>query len=145
MKLNLGCGKDFREGWINADAWAPRVDIRCDIREPLPFDDGTFSEIYASGILEQIGPNEQFRDAMNECHRILMPGGRMTAVVPDSRFAIASRDPFDCRKFTRETWNYLAADHYHYNQYGQIYGFKAWKIIQIDTNANGIMTTVLEK
>ena len=103
MKLNLGCGNDFREGWINADAWAERVDIRCDLREPLPFDDETFSEIYASGILEQIGPNEQFREAMNECHRILMPGGRMTAVVPDSRFAIANRDPFDCRKFTQET------------------------------------------
>ena len=82
---------------------------------------------------------------MNECHRILQPGGRLTIVVPDATYPIAHRDPFDCRKFSPETWNYLARDHHHHLKYGTIYGFKPWTIIRIDTNSNGIMTTVLEK
>lgn len=145
VKLNLGCGNDYREGWINFDMWAEHVDMRADARAPLVFTDGELEEIYASGVLEQIGPNEFFRDLMNECHRVLKAGGRLTAIVPNAAYPIAFRDPFDCRRFTEETWQYLNAESRFWKNYGSIYGFAPWKIVSIETNLNGIMTVVLEK
>jgi SAM-dependent methyltransferase len=145
MKLNLGCGKDFREGWVNADLYASRVDDRFDVRDPFPYEDESFSEIYASGILEQIGPNEEFRNALNECRRVLKTGGRLVVVVPDASYPIAFRDPFDSRRFTRETWNYVLERNFYFENYGSIYGFKPWRSARISTNEKGIMTVELEK
>ena len=32
MKLNLGCGKDYRDGWVNVDFYD---DSTCDIKHDL--------------------------------------------------------------------------------------------------------------
>jgi ubiquinone/menaquinone biosynthesis C-methylase UbiE len=131
---------------VNLDVSETRCDVRHDVREPLPFPDGEFDEIYASGILEQIGPNEEFCDLMNECHRVLGRGGRMTVIVPNAKYPAAFRDPFDCRRFTEETWNYFDVDNRYWKNYGDLYGFLPWKVLQVvSANENGIMTAVLEK
>ncbi len=145
MRLNLGCGKDYREGWVNIDLWAEKVDFRCDIRKRLPFDACAFEEIYASGVFCEIGPNEEFRDALNECHRVLAPGGKITIIVPDAAYPIAFRDPFCIRYFVQETWNYLNSENFYYKQYGKDYGFLPWRLASLETNQNHIMTAVLEK
>lgn len=146
MKLNLGCGQDYRVGWVNVDLNAERVDVRADVgKQALPYEDGVFDEIYASGILEQIGPNEEFRFVMNECYRLLEQGGRLTAIVPNAVFGIAFRDPFDCRRFTESTWDYLDGRNFYWKTYGAIYGFRPWRVLKVTTNDNGIMTVILEK
>lgn len=145
MRLNLGCGRDYRAGWINLDHAAIACDVRARLEDPLPFRDGAFAEVYASGVLEQIGPNEQFRRVMNECHRLLAPAGLLTAIVPSARFPVAFRDPFDCRRFTEETWRYLAASDRYFATYGAVYGFLPWNVRAVETNANGIMTAILER
>jgi SAM-dependent methyltransferase len=145
VKLNLGCGLDFRAGYINLDLWAEKVDIHGDIRERLPFDNETFSEIYASGIFEQIGPNEQFRFALNECHRVLINGGEITIVVPHAAFPIAFRDPFDCRRFTEQTWEYFIKGNHYWDHYGKLYGFAPWQSFNCSVAKNGIMTAILKK
>lgn len=55
-KLNLGCGKDIRDGWVNLDAYKnDGVDISHDLDVfPYPFEDNTFDEIYAVNILEHL-------------------------------------------------------------------------------------------
>ncbi len=80
-KLNLGCGKDVRDGWINCDnaEKLPPGVIRMDAGKPFPFPSNHFVEIYASHVLEHI---HNYEDTIIECHRVLKPGGLLTVRVP---------------------------------------------------------------
>ena len=55
-KLNLGCGEDYKEGWINIDVNKNyKADIYSDINIfPYPFKNNEFDEVYASMILEHL-------------------------------------------------------------------------------------------
>ena len=144
MKLNIGCGRDYRNGWINCDASrAVKADQYFDLTTGLPFDDHAADEIYISGVLEQIGPNKDFLFVMNELHRVLKASGTMSLVVPDASFPIAFRDPFDCRTFTGETWRYFAAGDRYYQLYGSVYGFHPWRVVSSHTTEQGIMHVTL--
>lgn len=62
MKLNLGCGKDYREGWTNLDIGNKDIygrDVKVDIvhdlnKFPWPFKNNQFEEILMKGVLEHI-------------------------------------------------------------------------------------------
>lgn len=147
MKLNIGCGRDYRKGWEN---WDISNDVKAerhfDIRkQPWPCDDGVADEIYISGVLEQIGNNDQFIHVMNECARVLKLGGVMNVVVPNARFAIAHQDPMDVRKFTRETFFYFLESDRHYELYGSVYGFKPWRQLVIEENERHIFSIRMTK
>lgn len=146
-KLNIGCGRDYRQGWEN---WDISNDVKAerhfDIRiQPFPCDDDAASEIYISGVLEQIGDNDKFIHVMNEMHRVLKPGGEVTIVVPNARYAIAHRDPMDIRKFTKETFSYFLNTAQEYALYGSVYGFLPWSGIRIEENSRHIFTICLKK
>lgn len=145
MRLNLGCGRDYRAGWVNLDCASVRCDVRGDLGGGLPFAPGRFAAVYASGVFEQLGPNERFRTALNECHRVLRDGGELLAIVPNARFPIAFRDPFDCRRFTEESWLYFDAGERLWRMYGRHYGFLPWRVRSVETSERGIMTARLEK
>lgn len=146
-KLNIGCGRDYRKGWINIDISKDiGADFVLDIRKDrLPFEDSSAEEIYISGVLEQIGSNDEFIFTMNECHQVLKKGGKMTVIVPNARFAIAHRDPMDVRKFTKETFAYFLAGTQEYRLYGSVYGFKEWSGVSIEENERHIMTITMTK
>lgn len=56
LRLNLGCGRDIREGWVNSDfIQGPGVDVVADLEKRLPWDDNTFYEILISHTLEHLG------------------------------------------------------------------------------------------
>lgn len=79
-KLNLGCGSDYRQGWINLDAWG-KCDVKHDLRKlPLPFKSNTFEHIFSSHTLEHI--EGKLTGLMIELHRILKPGGTLEIRVP---------------------------------------------------------------
>lgn len=81
--LNLGCGGHFHPDWVNADI-APhdsRV-LQHDLQSRLPFEDSSFAAVYHSHVLEHI-PKSQAAAFLNECHRVLAPGGVLRVVVPD--------------------------------------------------------------
>jgi len=145
MKLNLGCGRDLLPDHVNIDRAEIPCDLRCDFRFPLPFVNGSFASIYSSGVLEQIGPNEQFVKLMNELHRVLVAEGILTVIVPDAHFPIAFRDPFDCRHFIPETWDYLDSRDRLWISYGNHYGFLPWNVLYRSVNHNGVMTVGLRK
>ncbi len=58
MKLNIGCGTNIREGYVNLDFIKGKgVDVVHNLNEfPYPFKDNTFEYIYASHILEHLTP-----------------------------------------------------------------------------------------
>lgn len=61
MKLNLGCGEDIREGWVNVD-----VDPSCEPDRilnledtPWPFEDSSADKILLDNVLEHIRPDKR--------------------------------------------------------------------------------------
>ena len=146
MKLNLGCGRDYRAGWENWDiSRLVKADRYIDIRKELFGSKEKFDEIYCSGVLEQILANEDLVHVLNECWHSLKPTGVMTVVVPNAKFSNAFKDPMDVRQFTEETFVYLCAGFDEYKLYGSVYGFKPWSIQSIFTNQNGIISAMMQK
>lgn len=146
-KINIGCGRDYREGWINIDfSHDCKADYYRDIGEDtLRESDESADLVYISGVLEQIGPNENLIHALNECWRVLKPGGQIVIVVPNARHAIAHRDPMDIRKFTPATFNYFVDGFQEYRDYGSVYGFKPWQTLDIQENERHILTVTMSK
>jgi SAM-dependent methyltransferase len=80
-RLNLGCGRYPKPGFVNVD-WvaAPGVDVVHDLTElPYPFDSGSFERIEADHVIEHLP--DVFR-VMGELHRLLAPGGELIVRVP---------------------------------------------------------------
>jgi SAM-dependent methyltransferase len=79
-KLNLGCGRDIRKGWLNCDfIQGQGIDQVFDASKPFPFADNSFDEILALDVLEHIW---NYGDTVLECHRVLKPEGILTIRVP---------------------------------------------------------------
>jgi SAM-dependent methyltransferase len=81
MRLNVGCGKDIREGFINIDAMkAPGVDKVHDLnRYPYPFRKASVDYIFCSHVLEHLEDPEK---ALYEFHRIMKKGAKLEIIVP---------------------------------------------------------------
>lgn len=147
IKVNIGCGRDYRPGWFNTDI---SEEVKCeqymDIgKHALRLNDNSVTLIYISGVLEQIGPNEELIHALNECWRVLKPDGEIQIVVPNAKHAIAHRDPMDIRKFTIPTFNYFIKGLQEYEDYGSVYGFKPWSDLSIIENQRHILTVTMYK
>ncbi len=79
-RLNLGCGSDYREDYINADRVPGRVDVVLDLdRPPYPFPDNSITEVLMKHVLEHL---EDIRAVMDELWRILRPQGVARIYVP---------------------------------------------------------------
>ena len=94
-KLNLGCGRDKRLGWINIDAIAElNPDVVHDLSQPLPFPDESTSDVLAQDILEHF-TKEDVRVVTREIARVLCNGGKLVVRVPnvDDIFDRFSADP----------------------------------------------------
>lgn len=84
IRLNLGSGHIPVEGYINCDARdLPGVDVVCDARA-LPFDDGAIAEIRATHLLEHFPHEILRRVVLPHWFSALMPGGRLSLVIPDA-------------------------------------------------------------
>jgi len=81
VKLNIGCGKDKKEGFVNLDA-SDLVDddVVHDLNVfPYPFEDNSVDYIEAHHILEHL--DKPF-NVMRELHRILKHDGVLSIKVP---------------------------------------------------------------
>lgn len=102
-KLNLGCGNNTHEGYINLDFLeGPGVDRVHDLNTfPYPFEDNSFDEIRASHVLEHLTADWYL--IMNELYRILKPTGHIKIMVPhftnSSAYKPFHRKYFDSRSF----------------------------------------------
>lgn len=128
-KLNIGCGRDYLEGYTNADI-SPKVspDVVCDILDVIPFRDDTFDEVLCNNLLDQVPYGQVFVDVMNDLWRITKEGGEIFIRVPNAKDMCAFQDPMSCRTFTEETFSYMEHGHRRYEQYGKHYGFLPFKV-----------------
>lgn len=81
--LNLGCGNKYHDEWINVDLVPANGSIfECDFLNGIPFDDNVFDVVYHSHVLEHFykKDGEVF---IQECFRILKPGGVLRMAFPD--------------------------------------------------------------
>jgi len=82
IKLNLGCGSKLRQGYVNADMVTGEGVSYADLTAPLPWGDGTASEILLEDVVEHLWPDELER-LLVECERVLCVGGKLVLVTPD--------------------------------------------------------------
>ena len=120
FRLNLGSGFHPKPGWINVDLIDENSDLQLDLREELPFGDGSASEIYtehffehlsytspADSLARQLETPEHPSDAMTflrQCWRVLVPGGRFDIVVPDAEVALKDYVAHDAQRFQNDDW-----------------------------------------
>ena len=102
MKLNLGCGSDIRDGYVNVDFranhWAiQQIDLSV---FPWPFDDSCASEILMLDFLEHF-PYLDTKRILFECHRVLHHDGELVIQVPDAAIlgrVISGLGKFPCNR-----------------------------------------------
>lgn len=82
-RLHIG-GQEPRANWKILDIQpGPNVDYVGDIRNLSGFTDSHFDVIYASHVLEHISYQNELIQALKDIFRILKPGGKFFASVPD--------------------------------------------------------------
>ena len=83
VKVNLGCGRRYHPAWINIDlaAAGPGV-IEHNLLEGIPQPDASVDVLYHAHVVEHFKkePAETF---LEECFRVLKPGGLLRVAVPD--------------------------------------------------------------
>lgn len=87
-KLHLGCGARVRADWFNVDGNGDSdIDLRWDLRKPLPFASESCRLIYSEHLLEHL-TREDAERVIAECYRLLKPAGRLRIGVPDAELYI---------------------------------------------------------
>jgi predicted SAM-dependent methyltransferase len=81
IRLNVGCGNDFKAGYINCDQFGDNVDVILAIRE-LPFRDNSADLLEMHHALEHV-PTSMVISILEECKRVLKPSGYFILSVPD--------------------------------------------------------------
>lgn len=93
IKLHLGCGKNYIEGWVNIDNNSDRniekLDFKYDLRKRLPFGDNSVDFIFNEHFLEHLTV-EEGQIAIREFYRVLKPNGVLRIAMPDLKKSVES-------------------------------------------------------
>ncbi len=96
MKLNIGCGKDYKKGYINIDGNKNHnPDLILDIQQENllnRFEQNSSDEIYAKDILEHFTHWEAV-DLLEKFYSLLKTNGLLTIITPDFQTIIESNNP----------------------------------------------------
>ena len=88
VRLHLGPGpKTYLQGWINIDAnmFTAKCDIWLDLRNPLPFPEGSVDVVYSHHMIEHLPDIEGH---LRDVFRVLKPGGCYRVGGPNGDVAI---------------------------------------------------------
>jgi len=90
-KLNLGCGKEYREGWVNVDFNKEvGADIYSDFTKKLPFKDNYADSVLMDNVLEHIR-QDKFFFFIEELYRICKNKSKIMIYVPHYSGMYASK------------------------------------------------------
>ena len=126
MNVNLGCGNTKLANCIGVDfRKTEAADVIHDLREyPWPFENEQFENAIAKDIIEHMVDVVPFLD---ECWRIIKPGGHLVIRTTYFMSEQAYRDPTHFHFFTLESFDYFDPDTVLGNVYGW-YSDRKWKI-----------------
>ncbi len=82
IRLNLGCGSDYKPKFLNVDKYDTHADANWDLTERLPLNDCSVAQIIAYETLEHL-PMHKMLEVLTDWNRVLKPQGKVFAVVPD--------------------------------------------------------------
>jgi predicted SAM-dependent methyltransferase len=83
LRLHLGCGGERKDGWVNIDLLGDPVDVAWNLANPLPFRSGSVAAVFHEHLLEHL-PLQAGDAFLQECYRVLQPGGILRVGVPDA-------------------------------------------------------------
>lgn len=94
IRLNIGCGPDYREGWVNIDAAYDkfRVDkamVFPDEKLSGEYAEDSIDEIYMCDVMEHFFRWDGIK-VLKDFYKVLKPGGIVTIVTPDLERLIIS-------------------------------------------------------
>lgn len=106
MKLNLGCGNNYKKDFVNLDiSKKVKADVHHDLNEyPYPFKSNSINYIYADNVLEHL---EDGIKPLEELWRILKVGGEIEIIVPLAPTSHAFRDITHKQFFTYRSFEYF--------------------------------------
>lgn len=126
MRLNLGAGTDIQGDYVNVDFLAlPGIDVVHNLMLfPWPFKDGEADYIRAIDVLEHLDHyTEDYEPTVikfiEECHRILQPGGKLFIQTPRYDADFLWIDPTHVRGFHEQSMDFFDPD----KPFGQSTGF----------------------
>ena len=84
LLVNVGCGPNGLPGWVNIDCYSGEG-VTCvrDCRVALPLTTGSARGIFTEHFLEHLDYYEEAPRFLQECRRVLAPGGLIRIIVPD--------------------------------------------------------------
>jgi predicted SAM-dependent methyltransferase len=82
LLLHLGSGAHKLPGWVNVDIFGMQPDLYWDLRWGVPFPDGSAGAVFLEHVLEHFTLADGLK-MLEDCRRVLVPGGRIRVGVPD--------------------------------------------------------------
>jgi SAM-dependent methyltransferase len=139
-KLNLGAGNVILNGYVNHDLWKhrPEIDVVHDLDVlPWPWKDGFFQEVRSWAVFEHL--HLTLAESVEECWRVLKPGGELRMKVPQYGSPNAAIDPTHVWRtgYLRETFEFFDPDKGKFGARGKMYGLKPWVLVSVGSTANG--------
>jgi len=107
IKLNLGCGFQKLEGFVNVDiSDISEPDVKHDLMQfPWPFETSSVDHIVAKDILEHVGnSSDDFIAVIKEMYRVSANGAAWEVQFPHHRSDLAYDDPTHIRRLTQTTF-----------------------------------------
>jgi hypothetical protein len=103
LRLNLGCGMNRLDGYVNVDRHG-EPDLRYDLEVvPWPWPDDSVSEVLLTHVLEHLGRDPiVYLGIMKELYRVCHDGATIQIVVPHHRHDYFFNDPTHVRAVTAE-------------------------------------------
>lgn len=128
--LNLGAGNKLVSGAVQHDRikHRPEIDVVWDLNElPWPWADNSFDMIVACAVLEHL--RITLIESVNECWRIMRPGGVLHVKLPYWNSDNAFRDPTHYWQFDLTTCDVFDPTTKYGRDY-QFYTIQKWKIVR---------------
>lgn len=121
MKIHLGCGDKFLEGYTHIDARPGKhIDHVTDIRDLSFLEDGIAEEVYACHVLEHFGRLE-YQNVLAEWVRVLKKGASIRLAVPD--FEAVASDYAESKDLSRYVGLLYGGQDYEYNFHYMTFDF----------------------
>lgn len=132
MKLNLGCGDNYLDGFVNLDKGFCKKDVEHDLENvPYPFKDNQFDYIVATNVLEHLNKANWF-EIINELYRISSPNAIWEIYSPYALSDNFFTDPTHKMPLTTRSFDFFDPNK-ELRKLGVIYGIKT-ELIVLESN-----------